>query len=140
MKLASAQPASLEAIPKQDRIHLPGEFMDPPYAVALDDLAGRIQRQAVQTAESIDLILVFADVAVLKSDVVGAISAPARSAASGIEALALHPSPRPLKISSGAAVEACAIRSIGTWIIIPVIGRWSICSAKSAHSTAPELG
>ena len=29
MKLASAQPASLEAIPKQDRIHLPGEFMDP---------------------------------------------------------------------------------------------------------------
>lgn len=76
MKLASAQPASLEAIPKQDRIHPPGEFIDPPYAVVLDDFAGRIERQAVQPAESIDLIPVFADVAVLKSDVVGAISAP----------------------------------------------------------------
>src|SRR5882762_3841470 len=90
MELASAQPASLEAIPKQDRIHLPGEFIDPPYAVALDDFAGRIERQAVQFAEGIDLIPVFADVAVLKSDMVGAISAPALSAAAGIEALALH--------------------------------------------------
>src|SRR5258705_10623166 len=90
MELASAQPAPLEAIPKQNRIHLPGEFIDPPYAVALDDLAGRIERQAVQPAEGIDLIPVFADVAVLKSDVVGAISAPAQSATAGIEALALH--------------------------------------------------
>src|SRR5258708_35468179 len=90
MKLASAQPASLEAIPKHNRIYLPGEFIDLPYAVVLDDFAGRIERQAVQPAESIDLITVFADVAVLKSDAVGAISAPARSATAGIEALALH--------------------------------------------------
>ena len=44
----------------------------------------------VQPAERINFIPVFADVSVLKSDVVGAISAPARSATAGIEALALH--------------------------------------------------
>jgi len=77
MKLAAAQPASLEAIPKQDCIHLPGEFINPPYAVALDDFAGRIERQAVQPADGIDLVPMLADIAVLKSYVVGTISAPA---------------------------------------------------------------
>jgi|ERR1700743_2845438 hypothetical protein len=89
MKLAAAHPASLEAIPKQDRIHLPGEFINPPHAVALNHFAGCIERQAVQPAEGIDLVPVFADVTILKSDVVGAIGAPARTSAAGIEALAL---------------------------------------------------
>jgi hypothetical protein len=40
----------------ETRIHLPGEFINPPYAVVLDDFAGRIERQAVQPAESFDLI------------------------------------------------------------------------------------
>jgi len=46
-----AQPASSKRS-QTDRIHLPGEFIDPPYAVALDDLAGRIERQAVQPARA----------------------------------------------------------------------------------------
>ena len=90
MKLRATQPARLETVPEQDRIHLPGELINPPHALILDDFAGRIERQAVQPAESINLIPVFADVAVLKSDLVGAISALARSATPGIEALALH--------------------------------------------------
>lgn len=53
---------------------------------------------------------------------------------------AISLSPHPLKISSGAAGEACAIRSLGIWIVIPVIGRLNICSDKSAHSTAPQPG
>jgi hypothetical protein len=63
VKLRATQPAAFGPFPEQDRIHLPGELIDPPHAVILNDFAGRIERQAVQPAESIDLMPVFADVA-----------------------------------------------------------------------------
>ena len=40
VEFRAAQPASLEAIPKQDRVHLPGEFIDAPGAAVADSLAG----------------------------------------------------------------------------------------------------
>jgi hypothetical protein len=48
MKLRAAQPPPLEAIPKQNAVHLPGELINPPQPVVLDDLAGRIERKAVE--------------------------------------------------------------------------------------------
>lgn len=61
MKLRAQQPAALEALPKQDRIHLPCELVDAPRSIALNDLAGRIERQAIELAERGDFGPVFAD-------------------------------------------------------------------------------
>src|SRR6516165_159265 len=64
VKLGAVQPASLEAVPEQDRIHLPGELVNPPNAVVLNHFAGRIERQAVQPAECVNFIPVLRDIAV----------------------------------------------------------------------------
>ena len=61
MKLRAAQPAALEAIPEQDRIHLPGRLIDSPNAVAFYDFTRRVEGQAVELGESVDLIPVLAD-------------------------------------------------------------------------------
>src|SRR5260221_1285601 len=90
MKLASAQPASLEAIPKQNRIHLPGEFINSPDAAALDDFPGCVERQAVEFAKSVDFVPVLSDITVLQRDVIRPIGSPTRSAATRIKALAGH--------------------------------------------------
>jgi hypothetical protein len=55
VEFRAAQPASLEVIPKQDRVHLPGEFIDAPGAAVADGLAGCVERQAVELAECVDL-------------------------------------------------------------------------------------
>ena len=69
VKLRAVQPAAFEPVPEQDRIHLPGEFMDAPDAILLDDFAGRVERQAVEATHGIDLAPVFADIRRLfKSD------------------------------------------------------------------------
>jgi hypothetical protein len=47
--------SSLEAVPEQDGIHLPGEFVDAPCALALDNLASGIERQTIELAERVDL-------------------------------------------------------------------------------------
>ncbi len=54
VKLCAAQPAPLEAIPKQDGVHLPRELIDLPYSIALDRLTCRIEQQAVEPAKRVD--------------------------------------------------------------------------------------
>src|SRR5262249_41190991 len=66
------------------------ELVDPPHAVVLNHLASRIERQAVQPAERTDLIPVLADVTVFQCNMVWPVGAPARPAATWIEALARH--------------------------------------------------
>jgi hypothetical protein len=44
MKLTAPQPSSLKAIPKQDGIHLPSEFVHTPDAFVLDVLACGVAR------------------------------------------------------------------------------------------------
>ena len=39
MKLRTAQPTAVKALPEQDRIHLPGELVHPPHAIVLNDFA-----------------------------------------------------------------------------------------------------
>ncbi len=58
VKLRATQPTAREAIPEQDGVHLPGELIDSPEAGILDDLAGRIERQAVELAQRVDLICI----------------------------------------------------------------------------------
>src|SRR5579864_8631466 len=70
VKLGAAQPAPPEAIPEQDRVHLPGKFIDSPDAVVLNDFTSCIERQAVELANSIDLIPMLADIAVLQGDAI----------------------------------------------------------------------
>jgi hypothetical protein len=70
MKFGSAQPAALEPIPKQNRVHLPGEFIDAPQAFVADLLARRVERNAVQLAERVDFCPMRADEAVFKSNMV----------------------------------------------------------------------
>src|SRR5260221_14176008 len=90
MKLASAQPASLEAIPKQNRIHLPGEFINSPDAAALYDFPGCVERQAVEFAKSVDFVPVLSDITVLQRDVIRPIGSPTRSTATRIKTLGGH--------------------------------------------------
>lgn len=71
MKLCAAQPAALEAIPKQDRVHLPGELIDLPHSIALDGFAGRIEGQTVEFAQHIDFGPMGANVGVFQGDVIG---------------------------------------------------------------------
>src|SRR5579883_2193410 len=90
MKLGAAQPASLEAIPEQDRIHLPGKFIDSPDAVVLNDFTSCVERQAVELAKCVNFIPMLADIAVLQGHVIRPVGAPAWSAAARIKALPLH--------------------------------------------------
>ena len=70
MKLRATQPAPLEALPEQDRVHLPSELINPPHAVVLNHFAGRIEREAVQPAKGVDFIPVLTDLAIFEGDVV----------------------------------------------------------------------
>ena len=70
MKLSAAQPAALEAILEQDGVHLPGELIDLPNPVALDGLAGRVERQAVEPAKRVNFGPVGANVSVLQGDMI----------------------------------------------------------------------
>src|ERR1700686_4118460 len=77
MKLRAAQPASLEAIPKQDGVHLPRELIDLPHPVVLDGLAGRIEGQTVEFAQRVDFAPAGANVGVLQGDMIGPVGSPA---------------------------------------------------------------
>src|SRR6266481_7732848 len=90
MKLRATQPAPFEARPEQDRIHLPGKLINSPDTVALYDLPGCVERQAVEFAKSVDFVPVFSDITVLQRDVIRPIGSPTRSAATRIKALARH--------------------------------------------------
>src|SRR5713101_8367454 len=90
MKLRAAQPATLEAIPKQDGVHLPSELIDLPHPVALDGFASRIERQTVEPAERGDFIPVSANVSVLQGNMVGPIGAQAGSGPARVKSLTLH--------------------------------------------------
>src|SRR5258708_16376700 len=48
-----------------------GEFVDTPDAVFLDNLARRIERQAIEATQGINLTPVLANILILKSDVIG---------------------------------------------------------------------
>lgn len=61
VKLRPAEPASLEALPEQDRIHLPGKFINCPDAVVLNDFTSCVEGQAVEFAKGIDLIPMLSD-------------------------------------------------------------------------------
>lgn len=90
MKFRTAQPAAFEPIPEQDRVHLPSEFVNPPDPVFLDHLARRIERQAVEPAQRLDLAPVLADILITKRDVIRPIGAPPLPLTTRIEALARH--------------------------------------------------
>jgi hypothetical protein len=90
VEFASAEPTSLESVPKRDRVHLPGEFINAPQAAVADLLACRIERNAVELAESVDFVLMRADVAVLKRNMLGAARLPSVTAAPRMKAAALH--------------------------------------------------
>src|ERR1700745_1511467 len=90
MKLRATQPTPFEARPEQDRVHLPGKFINSPDAAALYDLPGCVERQAVEFAKSVDFVPVLSDITVLQRDVVRPVGSPARSAATRIKALAGH--------------------------------------------------
>jgi hypothetical protein len=79
MKLRAAQPASLEAIPKQDGVHLPRELIDLPHPVLLDGLAGRIEGQTVKFAQRVDFAPVGANVRIFQGDMIRSIGSPALS-------------------------------------------------------------
>ena len=78
MKFRSSQPASLEACPEQDRIHLPGKLVDSPDTTILDDFTGRVERQAVELAKGVDLVPVLPDIAILQCDMIRPIGTPTR--------------------------------------------------------------
>jgi hypothetical protein len=63
VKFASTQPAPIEPIPKHNRVHFPGELINASKPVFADLLAGRVERNAVELAERVDLIPVRADAA-----------------------------------------------------------------------------
>src|SRR5882757_751749 len=91
MKFASAQPASLEPIPKQDRVHLPCKFINAPKALIADLLARRIEGNAVEFAERVDFVPMRADITVFERDVIGAARFPSIvTAATRIETASLH--------------------------------------------------
>ena len=71
MKFGSAQPASLEPIPKQNRVHLPSELINAPKALIADLLNGRIEGNAVELAERVDFVPMCADITVFQRDVIG---------------------------------------------------------------------
>jgi hypothetical protein len=77
MKFRATQPTPLEPVPEEDRIHLPRKFMHTPNTV--DNLARRIERQAVQFAKRLNFRPTLANVAVFKRNVIGVIRAPARA-------------------------------------------------------------
>jgi hypothetical protein len=74
MKLRAAQPAALEAIPKQDGVHLPRKLIDLPHPIALDGRPGRIERQTVEPAKRLDFVPVGTNVSVLQGNMVGSSS------------------------------------------------------------------
>src|SRR5882724_295803 len=90
MKLGAAQPTALEAIPKQDGVHLPGELIDLPHPVVLDGLAGRIEGQTVEFAQRVDFGPVGTNVCVLQSDVVRPVGAPAWPSPTLVKTLTLR--------------------------------------------------
>jgi hypothetical protein len=71
-ELLAAQPSTLEAIPHHHRVELLAELVDTPQAIALDFLAGRIERNAVEAAQLVDDMPVRANVSVLECDMVRA--------------------------------------------------------------------
>lgn len=85
MKFLADQPAPFEPIPEQDRIHLLREFVDAPGPAIVNDLAGRIERQAVEPAERIDLGPMGADISVLQRDVIRTARLPAIGARTALE-------------------------------------------------------
>src|SRR5882724_13673717 len=90
MKLGAAQPTALEAIPKQDGVHLPGELIDLPHPVVLNGLAGRIEWQTVEFAKRVDFAPVRTNVTVLQSYVIGPVSPPAWPSPTLVKTLTLH--------------------------------------------------
>ena len=90
MKFRTAQPAAFEPVPEQDRIHLPGEFVDAPDAVLLDDLTCRIERKAIEAAHGINLAPVLTDILIPKSDMIGPVGTPASAVAPRMKVLARH--------------------------------------------------
>jgi hypothetical protein len=90
MKLRATRPAAVETIPKQDSVHPPGELVDPPHPVVLDDLAGRIEGQTVDLAQRVDLVLVGANVGVLHGDMIGTVGPPAWPSPALVKSLTLH--------------------------------------------------
>src|SRR5450432_1515660 len=90
MKLRAAQPASLEAIPKQDGVHLPRELIDLPHPVLLDGLAGRIEGQTVEFAQRVDFAPAGANVGVLQGDMIGPVGSPAWPSSARVKALTLR--------------------------------------------------
>src|SRR6185437_14370551 len=70
VKLRATQPAPFEARPEQDRVHLPGKFINSPDTAALYDLPGCVEWQAVEFAKSVDFVPVLSDITVLQRDVV----------------------------------------------------------------------
>src|SRR5258706_2341747 len=90
MKLGATQPSAFEAVPEQDRIHLPSKLIDSPDAVILYYFACTVEWQAVELAKRVHLIPMLADVTVLESNMVRAVSSAARSGSARIKALALH--------------------------------------------------
>jgi hypothetical protein len=61
--------------------------MDPPHPVVLDGFTGRVERQTVDLTQPVDFVPVFANVHVLKRDMIGPVGAPARAAAAWVRAL-----------------------------------------------------
>lgn len=80
-EIVMTQPASIELIPEHQGIDLPGELVHDPGASPFDPLAGRIVRNAVERAQRGDLVKVFADVHVLKGDMIRVAFLPASIAA-----------------------------------------------------------
>jgi len=91
MKFGSTQPATLEPIPKQNRVHLPSELINAPKALIADLFARRIERNAVEFAERVDFVPMRADITVFERDVIEAARFPSIvTAATRIETASLH--------------------------------------------------
>ena len=69
---------------------MPSELVDPPQPVVLDDLPGRIEGQAVDLAQRVDLVLVGANVGVLQGDMIGPVGPPAWPSPARVKSLARH--------------------------------------------------
>jgi hypothetical protein len=79
----------LKRFPEQDRIHLPGELIDP-HPLVLDGFAGRIEGQTVEFAQRVDFAPVGAIVGVFQGDVIGPVGSPPWPSPARVKSLTLR--------------------------------------------------